>query len=328
MNIGINVSDLEYDLMRDYAKRAEVHGLDSVWVGETWGWEAFTLLGELSELTEEITLGTGIVPVYTRSPALLGQAAATAAESTGGRFVMGLGTSGPAVIENWHGEEFERPIGYTAETIDVIRQVLSGETVSHDGEAFELDGFRFRAQRQTRDVPLYVGALGESNVRMSGAVADGWMPIFIPRTRIEELYEEFADSAEQRGRDPATLSVAPNTVAAISEDGEKARDAVRHHIAFYIGAMGEFYHRTLTDAGFGDNADAIRSAWHQEGPEAAAETVSDEVLEQTTIAGTPTEAHEQLDAFEDTPADEMHLFFPRSAGVELMESTIDHLGTY
>ncbi|WP_340100543.1 LLM class flavin-dependent oxidoreductase [Salinibaculum salinum] len=328
MKIGINVSDLEYDLMRDYAMRAEDQNLDSVWVGETWGWEAFTLLGELSQLTEKITLGTGIVPVYTRSPALLGQAAATVAESTEGRFAMGLGTSGPAVIENWHGEDFERPIGYTAETIDVIRQVLSGDTVSHDGKSFELDGFRFRAQRQTRDVPIYVGALGKSNVRMSGAVADGWMPIFVPQTRIEELYDEFVDSAEQRERNPDALSVAPNTVAAISEDGEKARQAVRHHIAFYIGAMGEFYHRTLSDAGFGENANAIRDAWHEEGPEAAADTISDEVLEQTTVAGTPQQAHEQLEAFENTPADEIHLFFPRSAEAELMESTIDHLGTY
>ncbi|WP_254522200.1 LLM class flavin-dependent oxidoreductase [Natrinema caseinilyticum] len=328
MNVGINVSDLKYDLMRDYAVRAEEKGLDSVWVGETWGWEAFTLLGELSQLTNEITLGTGIVPVYTRSPALLGQAAATAAEASDGRFVLGLGTSGPAVIENWHGDDFERPIGYTAETIDVVEQVLSGETVSHDGTSFQLDGFRFRAEQETDGIPVYVGALGASNVRMSGALADGWMPIFVPRPRIEALYEEFAESATQRGRDPETLSVAPNTVAAISEDGTRARQAVRHHIAFYVGAMGDFYHRTLSEAGFERNADAIREAWQESGPEAAAETISDSVIDETTIAGTPRQAHEQLDSFAETPADEIHLFFPRAAGTDLMESTIDHLAEY
>ncbi|QLG50208.1 LLM class flavin-dependent oxidoreductase [Natrinema halophilum] len=328
MNLGINVSDLEYDLMRDYAVRAEELGLDSVWVGETWGWEAFTLLGELAQLTDEITLGTGIVPVYTRSPSLLGQAAATVAEATGDRFVLGLGTSGPAVIENWHGDDFERPIGYTAETIDVIEQVLSGETVSHDGDSFQLDGFRFRATRESGDVPVFVGALGESNVRMSGAIADGWMPIFVPRSRISELYEEFAASASERGRDPDSLSVAPNTVAAISEDGDVARQAVRRHIAFYVGAMGDFYHRTLSEAGFEQNADAIREAWHENGPEDAAETISDRVIDETAVAGTPRQAHEQLDSFAATPADEIHLFFPRSADAALMESTIDHLATY
>ncbi|MHB9288860.1 LLM class flavin-dependent oxidoreductase [Halobacteriales archaeon Cl-PHB] len=328
MKVGVNVSDLDYDRMRDYAVRAEEVGLDSVWVGETWGWEAFTLLGELAQLTDEVTLGTGIVPVYTRSPSLLGQAAATAAEATDGRFQLGLGTSGPAVIEHWHGAEFDRPVGRTAETISVVEQVLSGETVSHDGTDFQLDGFRFRADREEGDVPVLVGALGPSNVRMAGAVADGWMPIFVPRDRIEDLYEEFADSARERNRDPEALTVAPNTVAAVSEDGEAARDAVRHHIAFYVGAMGDFYHRTLSDASFGDTADAIRSAWHEDGPEAAAEAVSDDVVAEAAVAGTPAEAHDQLDAFAESPADEVHLFFPRSADGDLMESTIDHLGAY
>ncbi|NHN49348.1 LLM class flavin-dependent oxidoreductase [Halostella sp. JP-L12] len=328
MRVGINVSDLAYDQMRSFAVQAEEVGLDSVWVGETWGWEAFTVLGELAQLTDDVTLGTGIVPVYTRSPALLGQAAATVAEATNGRFIMGLGTSGPAVIKNWHGEDFERPIGYTAETISVIQKVLSGETVSHDGDAFQLDGFRFRADREADDVPLYVGALGESNVRMSGAVADGWMPIFVPRGCIAELYEEFVDSARERDRDPDDLTVSPNTVAAISEDGEAAREAVRHHIAFYVGAMGDFYHRSLSEASYGDNADAVREAWHEDGPGAAAEAVSDEVLNRSAIVGTPDEAHDQLDAYADGPSDEVVAFFPRSADPDLMESTVNHLGDY
>ena len=328
MRVGINISDLTYDRMRSYAQSAEAHGLDSVWIGETWGWEAFTIVGELAQLTDEVTIGTGIVPTYTRSPALLGQAAATAAETTDDRFVLGLGTSGPAVIENWHGTDFERPIGRTAETISVIEQVLSGDTVSHDGTDFQLDGFRFRAQRETGDVPIYVGAIGPSNVRMCGAVADGWMPIFVPRHRIEELYEEFVDSATDRDRDPDDLTVSVNTVAAISEDGEAARNAVRHHIAFYVGAMGDFYHRTLSDAGYEDNADAVQSAWNDDGPEAAATAVSDEVIAETAIAGTPDEAHDQLDRFADSPANETVLFFPRAADGDLMESTIKHLGDY
>ncbi|MCY4731564.1 LLM class flavin-dependent oxidoreductase [Natronomonas gomsonensis] len=328
MRIGVNLSDLDYEQMREYAVQAEDAGLDSVWVGETWGWEAFTVLGELAQLTDEVTLGSGIVPVYTRSPALLGQAAATVAEATDDRFVMGLGTSGPAVIEQWHGESFERPIGYTAETISVIRKVLSGDTVSHDGDAFELEGFRFRADRESGDVPLYVGALGKSNVRMAGAVADGWMPIFVPRQRITELYSEFVDSAESRDRDPNGLTVQPNTVAAISEDGETARDAVRHHIAFYVGAMGDFYHRTLSEAGYEETADAVRETWHDEGPQAAADTVTDEVIEQAAIVGTPEEAHTQLDAYADGPADEVVGFFPRSAEPALMESTVKYLGEY
>lgn len=328
MKLGINVSDLEYDRMISLGERAESRGLDSVWTGETWGWEAFTAVGELAARTAEITIGTGIVPVYSRSPALLGQSAATAAEATDGRFVLGIGSSGPAVIENWHDAEFSRPVGRTAETIAIIRKVLSGDTVTHDGTEFDLDGFRLRKQPTHTDIPIYVGALGPSNVRMAGAVADGWMPIFMPRPRIEDLLTEFESSARDRDRDPESLTVAPNLVAAVSEDGDAARDAVRHHLAFYVGTMGDFYHRMLDDSGFGDVADEIREAWRESGPEAASAAVSDEVLTASSIVGTPEEAAEQLRAFDALGADHVTCFFPRKADDELMQETTDHLGAY
>lgn len=325
MKVGINVSDLDHDLTLELSQRAETAGLDSVWVGETWGWEAFTLIGELAQLTDEVTLATGITPVYSRSPALLGQAAATAAKATDGRFVLGVGASGPAVIENWHGTEFERPVGRTAETVQVVKQVLSGDTVDHDGTAFDLSGFRLRVDAPG-DVPVYVGALGRTNVRMAAAEADGWMPIFMPESRLAELYGEFVDSAESRGRDPGDLTVVPNTVAAVSEDGEAAREAVRHHIAFYVGTMGSFYHRMLGDSGYDEAADAIREAWHGQGPAAAAEYVTDDIIDAAAVAGTPEHARDRLQSYADRHADGVSLFFPRRADDELMAETVDHLG--
>lgn len=327
MKVGINVSDLSYENMVEYATHAESVGLDSVWVGETWGWEAFTVLGEIAHATDEIELGTGIVPIYSRSPALLGQGAATVQAASNGRFTLGLGASGPAVIENWHGSEFSRPVGRTAETISIIRKVLSGDTVSHDGTEFDLDGFRFRID-QVETVPIYVGALGKSNVRMAGAVADGWMPIFMPADRMAELKAEFHDSARSRDRDPEDLVIVPNTVAAISENGERARRTVRQHIAFYVGTMGEFYHRMLVDSGFEAEADTIRAAWRKEGPKAAGEAVTDEVLDSATVAGTPEQAADRLDALANHGADHVSLFFPRRADAELVQETIDHLGGY
>ncbi|MFB6220912.1 MAG: LLM class flavin-dependent oxidoreductase [Halolamina sp.] len=325
MQVGINASDLDHELTLTLAARAERVGLDAVWLGETWGWEAFTLLGELAQVTNEVTLGTGIVPVYSRSPALLGQAAATAARASDGRFVLGVGASGPTVIENWHGVKFDRPVGRTAETVSVIKQVLSGEVVDHDGRDFELSGFRLRVE-PPNDVPVYVGALGETNVRMAGAEADGWMPIFVPERRLRELREEFHESARRHDRDPAELAIVPNTVAAVSEDGEAAREQVRQHIAFYVGTMGSFYHRMLSEAGFEDDADAIRSLWQEEGPESAAERVPREVVDTAAIAGTPDEAAERLDAYEELGAKGVSLFFPRRAEPALMRETVDHLG--
>jgi coenzyme F420-dependent oxidoreductase len=326
MNVGINVSDIDHDLTLDLARRAERAELESVLLGETWGWEAFTLLGELAQVTETVTLGTGIVPVYSRSPALLGQAAATAARATDGRFILGIGASGPAVIENWHGAEFDRPVGRTAETVQIVKRVLSGEVVDHDGTDFDLSGFRLRVD-PPGDVPVYVGALGKTNVRMAGAEADGWMPVFMPEGRFEELYEEFRDSAEGRGRDPDELAVVPNTVAAVAEDGRAARDMVRHHIAFYVGTMGSFYHRMLSEAGYDDEADAIRDAWRDEGSEAATERVPDAIVDAAAVAGTPERAAERLAAYEDLGVDGLSLYFPRRADADLMRETVDHLGS-
>jgi coenzyme F420-dependent oxidoreductase len=325
VRVGINVSDLDHDRTLELARRAESVGLDAVWVGETWGWEAFTLLGELAQATESVTLGTGIVPVYSRSPALLGQAAATAARATDGRFVLGLGVSGPAVVERWHGVDFDRPVGRTAETVDVVKRVLSGEVVDYEGESFDLSGFRLRVETPG-DVPVYVGALGETNVRMAGAEADGWMPVFVPESRLETLREEFVAGAERRGRDPADLAVVPNTVAAVSEDGERAREAVRHHVAFYVGTMGSFYHRMLSESGYADEADAVRAAWREDGPEAAADRVPASVVDAATVAGTPEEAAERLSAYESFGADGVSLFFPRRADDDLLTETVDHLG--
>lgn len=324
MDVGINVSDLDHDLTLALAETAEAVGLDAVHVGETWGWEAFTLLGELARVTDEVTLGTGIVPVYSRSPALLGQAAATVARASDGRFELGLGVSGPAVIEGWHGVDFDRPVGRTAETVRVVKRVLSGETVDHDGQEFELSGFRLRVE-PPGEVPVHVGAIGETNVRMAGAVADGWMPVFVPDDRLATLRAAFYESARSRDRDPDGLSVLPNTVAAVSTDGEEARDAVRHHVAFYVGTMGSFYHRMLSEAGYAESADAIRAAWHEDGPGAAAERVPDEVLDAAAVAGTPEQARDRLGSYAEF-ADGVTLFFPRRADEDLMRETVDHLG--
>lgn len=326
MRVGFNLSDLAVDRTVDLATRVEAVGLDSVWVGETWGWEAPALLGRIAGATEGIQLGTGILPVYSRSPALLGQTAATLDALAPGRFVLGLGASGPAVIENWHGADFDRPVGRTAETIKVVRQVLSGDVVAHDGTYFELDGFRFRDDLEDVSAPIYVGAMGPANVRMTGALADGWMPIFVPGSRLEELHAELVHAAEDRDRDPDDVAVVPNTVVAVSEDGAGARDAVRHHVAFYVGAMGEFYHRSLAAAGYEREADAIRTAWHEDGPEAAANRVTDEILDRTTVAGTPDHAAARVTEFAGLGVDQLVGFFPRRADGDLMRETIDHLG--
>jgi len=325
MRVGINVSDLDHDLTLDLARRAEAVGLDSVWVGETWGWEAFTLVGELARITDEVTLGTGIVPVYSRSPALLGQAAATAARASGGRFVLGIGASAPAVVENWHGADFERPVGRTAETVRVVNAVLSGDTVEHEGGDLSISGFRLRVD-PPGEVPVYVGALGETNVRMAGAEADGWMPIFVPDGRLRELRAEFRESAEARGRSPGDLAVVPNTVAAVSEDGEAAREAVRRHVAFYVGTMGAFYHRMLAESGYAAEADGIRDAWRGGEPAEAADRETDEIVDAAAIAGPPGRARERLAAYGDLGADGVSLFFPRRADGDLMCETVAHLG--
>lgn len=309
----------------ELAKRGERAGYDLVFAAEAWGRETFTRLGYLASETDDVDLGTAIVPVHSRSPTLIAQTVATLDEISGGRAVLGLGVSSPNVIEDWHGVEFEPALRRQRETIEIIRMALSGDTVEYDGHVFDLDHFRLRFEPPRTDVPIYVAAQGETNIELTGGFADGWLPNRIPLSALPDVREHIDRGAEKQDRDPAEVATIPLVTTCVLEDGDLARQRCREVIAFYVGAMGSYHFDAVADHGYRETAEEIRRRWREEDDhEGAREAVSDELLAEITISGTPDEVGERIEAYEDV-AEMVVTLPPTTTTYDEVQRTIDNL---
>jgi coenzyme F420-dependent oxidoreductase len=323
---SVAVASQEPSDLFDCGTLAEEVGLDAVWFGEAWGESAVPRLTQLLERTETIDVCSGIFNIYTRTPGLIAMTANTLADIGDGRFRIGLGASGPAVIENFHGVEFEHPLRRTREYVEIIRAYLAGERVEYDGELFELAGFELDVDTY-HECPMYVASLGETNRQLTGEFADGWMPLLVPSTDMEDALEAVERGADRADRSLEDVDVAPWIPTCISEsDPQTAKAHVRGTIGFYVGGMGDFYANAISDFGFGEEADAIRKGWQEEGPRGATGAVTDEMVSAFGAAGTPAEAAESFDRFASAGADSPVAYLPaEQASGELIEETITHL---
>jgi coenzyme F420-dependent oxidoreductase len=311
------------DELVDQAVAAEDHGYDRVWFPESWGRDAVTAIATAAERTDRIGLGTSIVNVYSRSPALLGQTAATLQEASDGRFRLGIGPSGPIVIENWHGIDFGNPLRRTRETIDIVRQVLSGEPVGYDGEYFTVEGFRLRCDPPEPAPPIDTAALGPKAVELAGRFADGWHAVNYTRDGVGERLEDLRRGAELGDRDPDDVRVTLSVNCCALEDGDRARELVAQHIAFYIGGMGTYYRDNLARQGYEDVAEGIYDAWQDGSHDRAATLVREELRDQMGAAGTPAEARDQLAQFVELDGvDAVNVTFPRGAEPDEIRETM------
>jgi coenzyme F420-dependent oxidoreductase len=306
----------------EFAELADERGIDTVWVPETWARNSVVLMTQLAERLEHATLASGITNIYSRTPGLVAMTAAALVD-VGGGFRLGLGASGPAVVENFHGQSFERPLRRTREYIEIVNALLDGEEIEYDGDIFELSGFSLEDPVDA-DVPIYVAAMGENNLRLTGEFADGWLPLFVPIHEMADAIDTIAEGATRRDRTLDDVDVSPFIVTCISDtDPEDARDRVRGMLAFYVGAMGDFYYRTVSRFGYEDEADAIRSAWTDGETDAARAAVTDEMLDSFAIAGSPDQAAERLAAYEDVGVDSAVAYVPTTAPPDLIRDTID-----
>ncbi|TYL39144.1 TIGR04024 family LLM class F420-dependent oxidoreductase [Natronococcus pandeyae] len=313
------------DSLAEYARRAEDGGFDCVWLPETWGRDAVTVLTTIAERTESVDLGTSIVNTYSRSPALLGQTAATLQEVADGRFRLGLGPSGPVVIENWHGLEYGNPLKRTRETVEVVRQVLSGETVDYEGDEFSLAGFRLRCEAPDPAPPVEVTGMGPKAVELAGRFADGWHAIMLTPDGVRDRIEDLERGAGLGDRDPDDVAVTVGVTCCALEDADRARELARQHTAFYVGGMGTFYRDALVRQGY-DEGETIHDAWQEGDRERALEAVSDELLEDLCAAGDPETARERVARFEAVDGvDAVAVSFPRGADQEEIEATMEAL---
>ncbi len=294
----------------------EKAGLDLVWVAEAYGLDGPSLMGYIAALTESVEIGSAILPIYTRTPTLIAMTAAGVDTLSDGRFHLGLGSSGPQVIEGWHGVPFTAPIGRTREIIDVCRKVWAREgPLLHEGKYYSMPlpagegtglgkALKIIAHPVRPRIPIWVAALGEKNVSMTAEVADGWIPMLFMPEKAHDVWGTSLDAGLAK-RDPSlgALQITTGGILAIGEGDEvvKLRELGRSMAALYIGGMGakgkNFYNDVVKRYGFEEEAEAIQDLYLS-GKKAEAEAlVPSELLEATSLCGPEGYVAERIAAY-------------------------------
>ena len=293
----------------EFAVAAERIGVASLWVPEVWGYDALTGLAYLAAKTTTIGLGTFVVQLGSRSPALLATSALSLQELSGNRFVLGVGSSGPRVMEGWHGVRFRRPVQTTRETIEIIRIVSRGERLEHAGEIYPLPlpdsaGSALRPLVRPGHVPVYVAAMGPANLRLTGELADGWLGnAFIPEAA-DVFLDPLRAGAALAGRTLADLELVAPVAVEFTDTKEQGDAAARRHAdgyAFTIGAMGaggtNFYADAFTRLGYGAAVKTVAELWTAGRREEAGRAVPLELGRLTNLLGTDEQLGERVERY-------------------------------
>ncbi|MDY7099851.1 MAG: LLM class flavin-dependent oxidoreductase [Actinomycetota bacterium] len=291
-----------------FVRDAERLGASTVWVPEAWGQDALTPLAHLAAVTDRIRLGTGIVQVGARTPAMLAMSAMSLQMLSGGRFVLGLGTSGPQVMEGWHGVRFRSPVAATRDTIQIVRSIAAGERLSHAGEVYTVPladgaGRPMRSMLPPGAVPIHVAALGPRNLELTGELADGWIGnTFVPEQASVYL-DHLAAGAARAGRTLADLELLIPVAVEITDDLDEAAARHARGYAFTIGAMGSrdrnFYNAAFTRLGYGDDVAAVQQLWLDGRRDEAAARVPVELGWKTNLLGPPDVVRDRLRRYRD-----------------------------
>ncbi len=289
-------------------REAERLGYDSVWASEGYGVDPVTTMAWLAAGTERIDLGTGVLQVSGRTAISAAMAAATVDRLSGGRFLLGLGASGPQVAEGWHGHRYERPLAHLRDYVSVVRTALDGRPVEHDGPeiVLPLPDSRGKALSMTvspvrKPLPVHLAAMGPKAIELAGEVADGWLPIHFPPEHLAEMTAHLRAGASRAGRDAAGVEVSPMVMAMVDDDADYARDLIRPMLALYLGGMGSrgvnFYNRLAHRLGFGPAAARVQDAYFDGDLGEAMEELPDDLVDALSLCGTPERVRERLTAY-------------------------------
>ena len=303
---------------KESAKRVadyEKAGLDIAWVAEAYGFDAATFMGYLAATTESITIASGILPIYTRTPTLLAMTAAGMDALTDGRFILGLGASGPQVIEGFHGVRYDAPLGRTREIIDICRQVWKRERVEYDGRYYTLPlpadrgtglgkPLKIIAKPVRERIPIWIASLGPKNVEMTAEVADGWLPIFFMPERADDVWgADLAAGRAKRSPELGPLEIAAGGLVAIGDDAADIAELSRPMVALYVGGMGakgrNFYNDLMCRYGYEAEAAKIQDLYLEGKKDEAAAIVPKEFLELTNLCGPEGFVRDRLEAFKE-----------------------------
>ncbi|WP_336206825.1 LLM class F420-dependent oxidoreductase [Nonomuraea sp. LPB2021202275-12-8] len=313
MRLGFSIGTLgpvaaTHDAQLRLVREAERLGYDSVWASEGYGVDPATTMAWLAAGTERINLGTGVMQVSGRTAISAAMAAATIDRLSGGRFLLGLGASGPQVAEGWHGHRYERPLAHLRDYVAVVRTALAGRPVEHDGPeiVLPLPDSRGKALSMTvspvrEPLPIHLAAMGPKAVELAGEIADGWLPIHFPPEHLAETMEHLRAGAARAGRDVARVEVSPMVMAMVDDDADYARDLIRPMLALYLGGMGSrgvnFYNRLAHRLGFGAAATRVQDAYFDGDLGEAVEELPDDLVDALSLCGTPERVRERLEAY-------------------------------
>ena len=292
------------------AQTAEELGYDSVWTAEAYGSDAATVLAWIAARTERIKLGAGIFQIPGRSAAMTAMTAATIDNLSGGRMLLGLGTSGPQVSEGWHGVRFAKQLQRTREYVAVVRMALAHQKVEIHGETLELplpDGpgkvLKLTLRPVQEKIPIFLAALGPKNVALAAEIADGWLPVWFSPEHTAKLRGPLEEGAARAGRTLEGFRVCPTVNVMVTEDLESARNAMRPMLALYVGGMGSreqnFYNRLVSSYGFEREAREVQEHYLAGRRTEAMEALPDELIDMVCIAGPRDRARQRIQAFRD-----------------------------
>lgn len=276
-----------------FAKMADQQeNVDSLWVPESWGRESFSTLGAMSQITKKVRLGTSIVNIYSRTPATVAMAAITLDVLSNNRTIIGLGASTAAIVENWHGVQFNKPASRMKEYIDCLRLINRGEKVKYNGEFFKINNFKILHRPQRMHIPIFMAAVNKRMVSMASELADGTLLYLRPFEELKRTASELKQATKGKG-----FEIACSFICAISnKDPEKARDRAATTLAFYV-AVGKYYSKFLAENGFELEVEKINAEYRKAGAEGAAKFVSDKMLSSLVICGSSEECRESLSKF-------------------------------
>jgi F420-dependent oxidoreductase-like protein len=310
---------------------AEALGFDSVWAAEAWGTDAVTVLAWLAASTTRIKVGSAIMQIPGRTPANTAMTAATLDLMSGGRFILGLGTSGPQVVEGWHGQPWGKPLGKTREYVEIVRTALRRELVEHTGEHYRIpyDGpdatglgkpLKLMLRPLRADVPIFLAAIGPKNVALAAEIADGWLPIFVDPERFDDAFGPSLAGARAGFEIAATVSVL------VGDDVPALRDSLKPYLALYIGGMGargrNFYNTLVRRYGWEAEADRIQELYLGGSQREAIAAVPDDLVDALCLVGPKERIRDRLAAWRETPVTTLVVGSPQPQALEVLADLV------
>ena len=281
------------------ARDADEAGVETIWMNEGFGHDAFSGLTLLATKTTHARIGTAIVNAYSRTPGALAQHFATIDQLSEGRVIIGLGSSGPGVIERFHGMPFQPAIARLREVVELIRAIWRHERITHHGRWYDIErALVMGVDPVQAEPPIFLATLHPRSVRMTAQVADGWLPAWIPLGRLASEVAQLREWAIEAGREPDAITVRAPASVTVCDDPDRAaaiRQGQRRQLAFFVARNGDFYYRQFGRHGFADEAAAIKRAWEDGGAEAGVAAVPDELPAHFDFVGGTEQCIERLD---------------------------------